>query len=227
MKIVACEQGSQEWLEARCGIPTASEFDSLVTPLWAVKEGKAVDTYLYRKLAEAWAGPIIDKTSFAMDQGNILEDIGIPWYEFETGEQIERVGLVTTDDGRIGCSPDGLLPDGGIELKCPERPNHVRYLLGGKLPSDYKPQVQGCMFVTGREWWKFVSFNRNFPPLILTIGRDKKAQAAIKEALDSFIERFDAAWKRLVEINEGPPPKREPMVFSHEIRQADTEDVLQ
>ena len=39
MKILNCEQGSLEWFEARAGIPTASEFSCLVTPLWKIRTG--------------------------------------------------------------------------------------------------------------------------------------------------------------------------------------------
>jgi len=103
MKIVECQQQSVEWIEARCGIPTASEFDCLISPDGKPREGETPKTFLCRKLAEAWNGPLPGFGSFATEQGQILEGEAIPWAEFEFGWKIERVGLVTTDDGRIGC----------------------------------------------------------------------------------------------------------------------------
>jgi hypothetical protein len=214
-------QGSVAWLYARAGIPTASEFGNLVTPKkLEIRSGETFNSYVSRKLAEKWGGPIMGFTSFATDQGGILETEGRAWFEFEH-EPIRQVGFITTDDGKVGCSPDGLLKVGGIEFKCPQVENHVRYLLAGKLPDDYLLQVQGCMYVTGEEVWKFVSYRRKFPALVLNVQRDEKVQEAIRDALDLFQQKFDAGWDRLCDLNGGPPPpvvKPEPMVFADDIR---------
>ena len=58
MKILDVVQGSEAWLRARAGIPTASEFGNLVTPLWKIRSGDMVDGYLSRKLAERWIDEI-------------------------------------------------------------------------------------------------------------------------------------------------------------------------
>lgn len=195
---------------ARSGIPTASEFDALVTPDFKVRTGETPHAYLSKKLAEAWqGGPLLGFNVFDMEQGQILEDEAVPWYELEYGVTVERVGFVTTDDGRVGCSPDGLLANNqGIEIKCPRPETHVRYLLNGTLPKDYAAQVHGSMFVTGYESWKFLSYRRHFPPLLIVVERDEKIQQAIKTALDDFLAKFDAGMKRLTEINGGPPIRK-------------------
>lgn len=155
-----------------------------------------------------------------MEQGRILEEEAIPWFEYEFGEQIERVGLIMTDDGTVGCSPDGLLgEDGGIEIKCPYSETHIKYLLDNKLPADYAAQVHGSLYVTGREWWKFVSYRRGFPAFVLKVNRDNAIIRQIDAALQAFQEKFNTAWATLIELNGGElPPKREPMVFAHEFR---------
>lgn len=211
-------QGSLQWMEAHCGIPTASEFDCLVTPKFEIRTGEMPKTYLARKLAEAWSGPLPGFGSWATEQGQILEGEARPWLEFEFGWKIQTVGFCTTDDGRIGCSPDGLMEESGVEIKCPEGPAHVKYLLNGTLPAEYAPQVHGCMFVTGRPTWRFVSYRRHLPPLILLVHRDDEIQAVLFEALAGFLERFDNGMRRLIELNGGPPPKRVPMVFADEIQ---------
>lgn len=205
MIIIPCEQNSLEWLAARAGVVTASEFDALVSPLWKIREGEGVKTYLAQKVAEAWLkSPLPGFMSLDMEYGKIREEEAIPFYEFEFSETIQRVGLATTDDGRIGCSPDGLIgDDGGIEIKCPEAKTHVAYLLNGEVPNQYLAQIHGSMFVTGRKWWKFLSYRRKFPPMVKTIERDEKIQAVLKEALGSFIVKFDAAMGRMEEMNGG------------------------
>jgi len=201
MKIHDCTQGEAEWMALRVGRVTASEMSNLVTPKFKIKTGDGPTTYLYRKLAEAYRGcPLPGFSSWATEQGQELEDEARKWYAFEFGaeERIHRVGFCEYGDGRCGCSPDALInEDGGLELKCPEPPNHVRYLIDGVLPDDYAAQVHMSMYVTGRPWWKFVSYRRKFPAFVLKVERDEKICAVIAEALSGFYARFDASMERL------------------------------
>ncbi len=211
MKIHDCIQGSPEWLRLRAGIPTASEFHRLVSPTWKIRTGDGPATFLAEKLAEKWTGaPLPAIGGFgALEQGTILEEEALPWFELETGLALSRVGFITTDDDRMGCSPDSLVePDGGLECKCPQAPGHIAWLIDGVLPEAHAAQVHGCMYVTGRNWWRFLSYRRGFPPLLLTIERDEKIQAVIREALGAFQEKFDKAWELLCEKNGGPPARR-------------------
>lgn len=206
------QQGSEAWLTARAGIPTASEFDQLITAELKPRAWSTAmpNTYLARKLAEYWIGrPMISYKGAQTDQGNILEEQAIPWYEQEFNIDVQRVGMVTTDDGRIGCSPDGLIgEDGGVEIKCPEAPTHVRYLLDGVVPKDYLPQVYGNLYVTGRKWWRFVSYRRHFPKLVIKVNRDEKEMAAIEDVLEDFLSKFDQGIQKLELLNKGPSMAR-------------------
>ena len=211
----AIESNSVDWMLARAGIPTASEFDALVTPLFEPRKGEMPKTYLAKKVAERWSGgPLADFNTFDVEMGNILEREAKPWYSLEFSETIQNVGFITTDDGRVGCSPDGLIEDNcGIEIKCPAVHTHVSYLLKGELPKDYSAQVHGSLYVTGRDMWRFLSYRRHFPPLLITVERDDKIIAVLDEVLRSFNEQLDAAMKRLEEINGGPP-RRKPLEYS-------------
>jgi hypothetical protein len=209
MKIIDCKQQTPEWFACRAGIPTASEFDSLVTPLWKIRTGDGVNTYLARKLAERWLGhPIITFSGNAQtDQGNILEQEVIPMFELLWDCEIQRPGFITTDDGSVGCSPDGWLEDGaGVEIKSPLPSTHCAYLIANELPKDYAAQVHGSMYVTGAKEWKFVSYCRGFPSLVLTVERDEAAMAAIDEALLTFNAKLSLAYQKLVTLNSGRDP---------------------
>jgi hypothetical protein len=210
MKIHPVEQRSLEWMQLRAGIPTASEFDNLVTPKWEIRKGQTPATYLAKKLAERWlGGPIADFNTYDMDQGRILEEEAIPWFELERGVSVIGVGFITTDDGRVGCSPDGLIGDhSGIEIKCPAVHTHIGYALVGKLPDDYAAQVQGSLYVTGRQSWTFLSYHRRLPALLLFIEPDAKAQAALREALEQFLAKLEEGWNKLCEMNGGPPVRK-------------------
>lgn len=207
MKIHDAKQGTPEWLHARAGIPTASEFKQILTPLFKIRTGDMPNSFLNRKVAEAWLGhPLEEHQSFAqksraMEQGQILEGEAIPWYEFAREMKIQRVGLCLTDDGRVGCSPDGLIAeDEGIEIKCPEADTHVGYLREGVLPDEYAAQVHGSMYVTGRPRWRFLSYRRSFPPFELLVERDEAIQSRIGEALAKFLSDLDAALAQLKAI---------------------------
>lgn len=207
MKIFTMPQGSDSWLEMRCGIATASEFSSLVTPGFEIRawSTEMPNTFLATKLAEAWCGPLAGANAFAMEQGKFFEQEALPWYRIEHGPVL-KVGFCLMDNGKVGCSPDGLIgEDGGLEIKCPESHTHVKYLLAGKLPKDYEAQVHGSMLVTGRPWWNFFSYCRDLPPLVLRVNRDEEKIETLRTALESFQTRFDAGWARLVEANDGPP----------------------
>lgn len=204
MKILDVKQGSEEWFKARAGVVTASEFDNLISPEWKARVGQGRDAYLYRKLAERCMGiPLEQGGSWSTDQGKILEKEALPWVAFTRDANIERVGFITSDDGRIGCSPDGLIgDDGGIEAKCPNPDTHLKYLLSGEVPKEYRAQVYGSMYVTGRAWWYFLSYSRHFPPLLLKVERDEEIMDKIGYAIDWFLEDFSAAFNRIVEIKD-------------------------
>lgn len=207
------EQGSLDWELLRLGKVTASEADALVSPLGKVKTGEGPRTFLLKKLAEEWSGQSNqDANAWNLDQGRFLEEFARPAFTLETGLEVETVGFIESDDGRVGCSPDGLL-DGrvGLEIKCPHLPTQIGYLLDGKLPADYIVQIQFSLFVTGFSKWIFYSFRRKMPSLRLEIQPDPKMQESIKIALESFMEQYDAAKERLTKINGGWPVRRQIM----------------
>lgn len=212
MKIHEAQQGTLAWIMARTGIPTASEFDNLVTPEFKIRTGETPRTYLAKKVAEKWSGtPLPGWNTIDMDLGKMLEGEAIPAYELLTDQKIERIGLITTDDGTIGCSPDGMFADGtGIEVKCPEMHTHVKYLLAGTLPKEYAAQVHGAMFVTGASHWTFMSYCRLFPALILTVERDDEVQMSLSQALGCFLETMAEAMAKLETLNGGPPRRSRP-----------------
>lgn len=227
MKIHDVEQQSREWMQLHLGIPTAGGLDNLLTPEFELRKGETPKTYVYRKVAEAWRGkPLIDLggSSFAMEQGMILESEALPFFELETGLRVTRVGFITTDDARFGCSPDGIIeqccerdhnkdgncdrhPDGvpcGIEIKCPAPHTHVKYLSEGVVPKEYRAQVQGGMFATGWQKWIFFSYCRGFPPLILEVTWDFKANHQIAIAVDTFHADFKLAKANIERIQANP-----------------------
>ncbi len=201
-------QSSLEWLAARAGVCTASEFDEIMTPKFKARDGKMVESYLCRKLAEKWIGPLPSFQTLDMSFGQIKEEIAIPFYEGVFNEKIQQVALITDDKGQYGCSPDGLLgEDGGVEIKCPRAENHLKYLRAKELPDEYALQVHGCLYVTGRKFWKFVSFHPKFPIFVTTVYRDEEKCELISDTLTEFLAKLDDGFKELVKMNGGERPR--------------------
>ncbi len=200
-------QMSPEWFRLHCGKVTASQFKNIMTSEFELRKGETLKGYLHEKVAEKWRGQLQSApsaSSFAMDQGIILEDEAIPWLELEYDYEIQRVGFIESADGRCGCSPDGMIADDhGLEIKCPFAKTHVGYLLENRVPLDYVTQVHGSIFVSGAQRWTFVSYRRGFPNLVLTVERDEAVMMKIHSSLTCFFELFDAAMERIRELAEG------------------------
>lgn len=211
------DQRSLAWETLRAGKITASNAHRLVTPLGKIKTGDGPKTLALELLAERWLGGPLPQTwsSFATENGNILEEFARPAFTLETGLETKQVGFIESDDGVCGCSPDGIIAgcETGLEIKCPQIVAHCRYLLDNCVPEDYILQTQFSMYVTGWKQWYFTSFRRGMPPLILLVNRDEKFQDAIHDAVELWSQYMDEAWNRLVALNGGEP-KRQPFVPS-------------
>lgn len=199
MKTVVCDQYDQAYWAARRGVPTASEFGCILTPKDLAYSKQAI-SYIYRLIGDRHDpnyGLVEDYVSAAMKNGARLEPEARRFYEFERDIDVQVVGFCLTDDGRFGCSPDALVgDDGGLELKSPSHATHVKYLLDGELPPEYKAQVHGCLIVTGRQWWDFVSYAPGLPPLLVRVEPDNYTEA-LRRSLDQFWSEYQSALERL------------------------------
>lgn len=199
MRIVECVQGDAAWVRARLGVPTASNFDRLITAkTW--KPSAQSHGYLCQLLAEWLTGEAGDgfDTAF-VERGREMEPRARAWYAFERDVDVRQVGFCLADDGSCGCSPDGLVgDDGGLEVKCFDARNHVGALLG-QPPDEYRAQVQGCLLATGRAWWERVFFNPVMPPVVERIEPDEGFLSALGDALAEFGAKLAAGKARLRE----------------------------
>jgi hypothetical protein len=118
-------------------------------------------------------------------------------YEVATGELVEEVGFLAHPAlAWIGCSPDGLIgQNGGLEIKCPHSTAvHIATLRNG-MPPEHMAQIQGCMFVTGRQWWDFVSFDPRLPEhlqiYVQRVERDEKYIAGLALAISLALSEVE------------------------------------
>lgn len=181
------EQGSDEWLQARCGIITASTMHNLVTPGGKVSTSETARSFLRTLAAERITGhPEITHPTRAMQRGTMLEPFARDEYAKATGCTVEEVGFMRldTDQYRLGYSPDGLIGDDGlIEIKCPSPKEHLRTIITDQVPAQYVPQVQVGLYVSDREWLDFVSYCPGAVPYITRTEPDPVWQAVIHDAV--------------------------------------------
>jgi predicted phage-related endonuclease len=183
MRIIECEQGSPEWLQARLGIPSASSYAKLVTTTG--KASAQATAYINQLVAERITGePTFFQVTDPMQRGMDLEPQARTAYEMETGNLVSQVGFLMHDTLQAGASPDGMVGEnGGLEIKCPSAHTHVEYLRDGDLPIKYFQQVQGCLWISGRDWWDFMSYHPKMEPLIVRVFRDEEFIRALECAV--------------------------------------------
>lgn len=200
MKILDVTQGSPEWLQARLGIPTASGYDKILTPKKMTASTQAV-TYRNQLAAEWLLGHPIDwqDSNGFMTRGTGMEAEARAFYELQHDVDVEQVGFILRDDGRTGGSPDALVGgDGILEIKCPAIHTHIGYVIDhGLLTAKYHAQVNGYLYLSGREWVDIISYNPMLPSVQVRIERDEKYIAALGPAIDTFCDYLDAVKEQL------------------------------
>ncbi|MFP4137449.1 MAG: lambda exonuclease family protein [Halomonas sp.] len=194
MIVLNMPQGSQEWIDARLGVATASTFDKILTAK-GLKPSAQLEGVACQLVAERLTGEPSDPPldSYWVRRGQELEPHARALYSMMRDVTVEQVGMVLRDDRRVGCSPDGLVGDPGLlEIKCPAPGTHVGYLAEGQLPERYRAQVQGQLWVSQRQWCDFLSYHPSMPPLLVRVERDEAYIAALSAAVEALVERMDA-----------------------------------
>lgn len=191
------EQRSPEWLEARLGRFTASDFHTFLG------NSQTKTDMLWEKVAERTFhdSDKNEATTFAMERGIILEAEARRLYTISTGNKVKEVGIVYPDEDYefadwIACSPDGLVgKDGLIEIKCPLAKNFLQWTTpteNGRevsyIKPEYKTQVQFNLLVTGRDWCDFFYYHPRGGIATVRIGRDEELLEKIRAALASCVE---------------------------------------
>jgi hypothetical protein len=198
--ILNVEQGSDEWLKARLGVITASEFSKIITP--SGSKSASANEYMGKLIAEHITGEQHDiYCSSDMDRGTMLEPKARLFFEAITGDCVDVVGMVYKDSTKnIACSPDGLLLlsnfdennnefdfyQEGLEIKCPKLANHISYVISDQMPNKYIPQVQGSIWTTGANGWWFMSYHPDYKPLIVFVERDNEYIEKMEKIILSF-----------------------------------------
>lgn len=207
MIILDCEQYSELWWSSRLGLPTASMMGSVVTS----GRGKSLSyikssswkSMVNKLVAEKLRGkPDESFESEWTKRGKEVEAEARACYGMLTGENLDEVGLCYRGENKdCAFSPDGLITNewwgcaddkyrGGLEIKCPSPGVHVGYLLGGVLPTTYRPQVYSSLYMSNLDYWDFFSYHPDLPPFRVRTSRSDKKFQLYAKALDKYLPMF-------------------------------------
>lgn len=183
------EQNTPEWLSLRLGIPTASEFDRIVTPGGKFSKSETSRKYAMKLATEKLLNRPLDSLEGLewIERGKLLEPQAASAFEFIEEVELRKVGFMTSDDGRWGASPDMLIvgQNKGLEIKCPAPQTLMGYLLDG-FETKYHVQRQGQMLVGDLDAVVMYAWHPEMPPVKQEFSRDDAMQKLLKDALEQF-----------------------------------------
>jgi hypothetical protein len=187
-------QGTDEWMDQRRGMVTASVVGKLITPS-TVKPAnndysRALTALLVAERITGWTDPVY--VSDDMLRGHEDEPRAIGRYSEAYNIPVTYpTGFMVRDDWgfRIGYSPDGLVgKDGLVEVKAPRAKKHLTTVLSGEVPAEHMAQLQCGLLVSGRAWIDFISYCGGMPMWVKRVEPDQRWFYAIVNAVTAFEE---------------------------------------
>ncbi len=204
------EQGSEEWLQARCGLLTASEVKLIITPnnLQFAKNDKCrahVHELVSQRITQ-YVEPHYVSDDMVRGQNDEVEALHI--YSQNYGE-IKEIGFITNDNHgfTLGYSPDGAVvgEKGGVEVKSRRQKYQAETIICDEMPIEYALQCQTGLIVTEWEWIDFISYCGGMPMYKKRIYPDEAMQKAIikaglelEELIQEKIERYNQNSRHLI-----------------------------
>ena len=203
------DQRSEEWFKLRAGKPTASQAKRLVTARRMTMSSQLPD-YAADLATELFLGKPLEQ--FGGNEhtlkGTVMEPNARKWFlEHHMGEFDDpkyRPAFVYNDKIEAGCSPDLLLPEFGVEIKCLSTKNHFRSIVNGlndptMAAGDHIQQIQMSMLVTGKPAW-YVVFFHPACPWYERIERDQRWQIVLSDAIDELVRMRNTQHSRFKDI---------------------------
>jgi len=138
--------------------------------------------------------------TWVLERGHTMEAAARRIYEGRTGAFVTEAGICLTDDDLFGYSTDGLVDDDGlIEIKAPIDSIKIMEMWKTGDTSEYDHQMQGGMWITGRQWCDFIMYVPDLAP----VGKDLFVKRVMRD--DAFIDKMVAQlveFEQLVSANE-------------------------
>lgn len=193
LPVIGCEQGSDAWKKLKLGVISASNAAKVVAKV----DSETRHTYMCELVAQVCTGEQPEEVNArALMWGKDKEAAALSSYQLATNFDVTQVPFIFKDDTfRIGCSPDGITPTHGLELKCPyNTANFIKFIADDSLKSEWLKQVQFCMWVTGAQLWDVSQYDPRMKVRsihTITVERDDKQMKVFEEMVPQFISDMD------------------------------------
>ena len=192
------KQGSPEWLALRVGLITGTRMQ-IIAGEGATKKSTDAKAKLAMKIAAERITGVTTENDFkslSMIQGSEREAAAREVFRQRTGIDVFEVGFCEAEgpyESWVGFSPDGLIEDtSGLEIKCPEQHTHLDYLING-IGDSYKHQIQTALWISGYEYWEFMSYCPEFS----SVGADMYRTTIYRD--DDYIKRIESGVTEMID----------------------------
>lgn len=202
LQVIDCDQNSEAWVAARAGVPTASEFSTIMAKGRGGGESLTRKKYMHKLAAERILGKPVETWGGNADteRGHALEPEARALYALMSDNDPKQVGFMRR--GPIGASPDSLIGDDGLlEIKTRAAHLQITLLEDNAFPPEHKAQVQGQLLVSGRQWVDFFAYSPGLPPFQTRIYREPIYIAEMQKAITEFLAELDALVARINRLN--------------------------
>lgn len=186
MEIFTFDQRSEDWIRARLGLVTASEYHTVLAHGKRGAPSVTRRTLMLKLLGERLTDEPAERYSNAhMERGRVMEDEARDLYCMVEDVEPERVGFIR--NGETGCSPDSLIGTTGmVEIKTKLPHLQLDCLLRDQLPPEHRAQCQGQLWIAEREWVDLVSYWPGLPLFVKRVHRDEEYIKQLKVEVDTF-----------------------------------------
>lgn len=203
---------SPEWFEIRRGKVTASKFGDILTSPKSPRESEELARVFgiepgWSATAFAYALDIVLSKYGEPEDGSEYRSPEMQWgidhepaareaYELRTFQKVTEPGFILKPGTIIGCTPDGHVGSkGGLEIKCPKSAKHIQIVMSKAIPVYWWPQIQGCLWITGRDWWDFASYDPRMPKdkklVVIRAMRDERFISSMSLRVIAFLKMLE------------------------------------
>lgn len=203
MIILDVKQGSDEWLAARLGLPTASVMHCLLVngrlcPPFGEGALDFLDKLAYERFTGQPDGDFVGNAS--TKRGHVIEPIAVKAYidsGYAVASDVIEAGLMLAKG--VGASPDRLIgDDGGLEIKSKNGKGMVRLLRNGKIDKSHITQMQINLWVSGRKWWDYFVYCDGLSPFYQRFYPDLELHEKLDERVPQFLALLDELEQALI-----------------------------
>lgn len=204
---VDVEQGSREWFELHKGIPSASNFEDIITPARG-ELSESINLYIGRIIARE-NDPLRDSirgesfSTYWTERGIAMETEAAAWYQLKTGFDCRHGGMIFNDDKTAAVSPDLRVVDdqgkkGMVEIKCLSPDYHIAYLLEDGMPKRFWPQVHGGLAIADEYGFTdFLMYCPGYKEKLIRVTRNAYT-GNVARALQHFDRKLRKARQEIV-----------------------------